>query len=88
MWSGTHLVTYTHRHGYQNSEQEVLPSQEVREEERGRESCDGLNADLRVLAFHSVPAALGQAVLAVVGQGVLIVAVVRLPQAGLEQRPR
>lgn len=53
------------------------------------ESVDSLEevewrlADLRVLAIHAIPAALRQTVLAVGGQRILLVAVVRLPQTCL-----
>lgn len=40
-------------------------------------------ADLCVLAIHTIPASLGQTVLAVGGQRILLVAVVRLPQTRL-----
>lgn len=49
------------------------------------ESVDSLEevewrlADLRVLAIHTIPAALRQTVLTVGGQRILLVAVVRLP---------
>lgn len=53
------------------------------------ESMDSLEevqwrlADLRVLAIHTIPAALRQTVLAVGGQRILLVAVVRLSQTRL-----
>lgn len=42
-------------------------------------------ADLSVFGLHSIPAALGQAVLAVGRQRILLVAVVRLTQTSLHK---
>lgn len=87
MWSGTHLVTYTHTHThiYASEQCAVIRSApgHAGEGDEGREERDRgdirrttKKADLCVPALHSIPAALRQTVLAVGGQRILLVAVV------------
>lgn len=75
-----HAHTHTPFHNSERSSEEEEGRCEQRQKLRQKKK-----ADLSVLGLHSVPAALRQTVLAVGGQRVLLIAVVRLTQTSLSK---